>query len=172
MFLEKITLKPTRLRIKKAKAETRAGEAAGLLAVRGSSVEEACLHAPTQLRAHARTHARTHDTNTKQNQNQFPGWGSTALIIPPNLRDIWLMGPMWNMAKWTQPPGRLNPDSLPLIALYILIYFTIFLCIPMYCLWFPIYSYIFLCIPIYFLLIPVYSYIYIYMTYGPNVEHG
>ena len=38
--------------------------------------------------SHARTHARTHDTNTKQNQNQFPGWGSTALIIPPNLRYI------------------------------------------------------------------------------------
>ena len=68
-------LKPTHFATNYAKSSPHAG---GLLAIRASSVEEACLHALTQLR----THARTHDTNTKRNRNRFPGWGQLSLLSP------------------------------------------------------------------------------------------
>ena len=53
-----------RIASKTAKPETRAGGAAALLAVRTTSVGEACLHAPTQLRTHARTTRTRNETET------------------------------------------------------------------------------------------------------------
>ena len=73
-----------RIACKDAKAEARAG--VGLLAVRATSVEE---HAPTHAHtaSHARTHAR-HEHETKP--KPISRLGSTASIIPPNLRHFCL----------------------------------------------------------------------------------
>ena len=60
-------LKPTHFATNYAKSPPPAGVA--FLAVRASSVEEACLHALTQLRTHARTHA----SHREQTESDVPG---------------------------------------------------------------------------------------------------
>ena len=75
-------LKPTHFATNYAKSSPHAG--GGLLAIRASSVEEACLHALTQLRTHARTTRTRNETET-----DFP-IGVSKNFFPPNLRCMFL----------------------------------------------------------------------------------
>ena len=80
-FQTDFLLKPTSFFSKHTKPKSSAGgAAAGNVASRGTSVEEAPLPlTPSRSFASpARTHG-THDTNTKRNRNRFPGCG----FFPP-----------------------------------------------------------------------------------------